>query len=210
MTSGQVEILGELEQSHARLDATLARLTDVQARAGSRLPGWSRGHVITHLCRNAGALRRLTLGVLSGVPAEMYPGGTPARDAAIEEGADRPATLLAADHGFAGARLLDDLRRLTPDLLDVPVAWRRPIAARELASLRWKEVEIHHLDLDLGYTAADWPPRFVEATLSTELPALQRTGVEVRVPDLPDHEVLAWLVGRPTRAGLPALPSWPF
>lgn len=210
MTPGHGEVLSQLEQAHARLEATLAGLTDEQARAASRLPGWSRGHVVTHLCRNADALRRLALGVLSGEPAVMYPGGPEARNAAIEEGAGRPATLLTADHGFAGSRLLDDLRRLTPDLLGAPVAWRRPITARDLPTLRWREVEIHHLDLDLGYTAGDWPPQFVEATLSTELAALSASGVEVQVPDLPDHEVLAWLVGRPTRAGLPALPSWPF
>jgi maleylpyruvate isomerase len=186
----------------------MATLTEEQARAGSLLPGWSRGHVVTHLCRNADALRRLVLGVVSGTPAEMYPGGPPARNAAIEEGADRPVELLIADCGFAGPRLLEDLRRLPDDALDTAVAWRRPITAGDLAPLRWKEVEIHHLDLDLGYTAADWPPEFVEATLSAELPALTATGVQV--PDLADHEVLAWLVGRPTRAGLPDLPAWPF
>ena len=72
--------------------------------------------------------------------------------------------------------------------------------------LRWREVEIHHLDLDLGYTAADWPPAFVADTLATELPALRQAVGDVAVPELPDHEVLAWLLGRPTRPDLPAVP----
>jgi len=76
-------------------------------------------------------------------------------------------------------------------------------------SLRWKEVEIHHVDLGLDYTAADWPSEFVRATLSTELPALQEAS-SVAVPELPEHELLAWLVGRPTRTDLPDAPTWPF
>lgn len=210
MTVDHSELLDLLGQSHARLETTLAGLTDEQARQPSLLPGWSRGHVATHLSRNADAIRRLTLGVLNGEPAEMYPGGQDARNAAISEGADRPAALLAADHDFAGVRALATLRLLSEDLLDVPVRWRKPITARELASLRWKEIEIHHVDLDLGYTAADWPPEFVAATLATELPALKETAGGVVMPDLPDHELLGWLVGRPTRTGLPEAPTWPF
>ncbi|HEX8095672.1 maleylpyruvate isomerase N-terminal domain-containing protein [Jatrophihabitans sp.] len=210
MRPDHVETLGQLEQSHARLTATLAGLSEEQARAGSLLPGWSRGHVVTHLCRNADALRRLALGALNGVPAEMYPGGPEARNAAIEEGADRPVELLVADHDFAGSRLIGVLRGLPSDALDTPVTWRKPITAGDLAMLRWKEIEIHHLDLGLEYTAGDWPPEFVEATLGTELPELSKAAADVEVPDLPRHELLAWLVGRPTRPGLPDLPSWPF
>jgi maleylpyruvate isomerase len=204
------EVLTQLEQSAARLEATLAGLTEQQARGASQLPDWSRGHVVTHLSRNADAVRRLALGVLTGAPATMYPGGPEARNAAIEEGADRPVELLVADQHFTGERLLTELRRLPDDALDTPVTWRKPATARDLATMRWKEIEIHHLDLDLGYTAADWPREFVEATLNAELAALDEAGVDVQVPDLPQHELLAWLVGRPTRDDLPTLPSWPF
>ena len=124
MTVDHGELLDLLGQSHARLEATMGGLTDEQAREPSLLPGWSRGHVATHLCRNADALRRLALGVLGGEQAEMYPGGPDARNAAIEEGADRPAALLAADHDFAGSRLLGILRLLPEELLDT----RRPVA----------------------------------------------------------------------------------
>lgn len=210
MTLSHGEVLPLLEQSQARLEVTLASLTEEQARGGSLLPGWSRGHVITHLARNADALRRLALGAVHGTPAEMYPGGPPARNAAIEEGADRPVEVLVADHDFSASRLLAELRRLPGEVLDTPVAWRKPATAGDLATMRWKEIEIHHLDLGLGYTAADWPPEFVEATLGAELPALAEAGVDVQVPDLPQDELLAWLMGRPTRDGLPVIPAWPF
>ena len=43
----------EAAAAHARLVAHLATLTDAQAAQPSLLPGWSIGHVLTHLARNA-------------------------------------------------------------------------------------------------------------------------------------------------------------
>ncbi|MDG3008912.1 maleylpyruvate isomerase family mycothiol-dependent enzyme [Rhodococcus sp. D2-41] len=210
MTMGYAEVLSAVADSHARLLATLDALTDDQARGDSLLPGWSRGHVATHLARNADALNRFAVGVLSGTPGEMYPGGPEARAAAIEEGAGRPAGLIAADVRFAGGRVIENLGRIPEELLDTPVRWRKPVTARGVPVLRWRELEIHHVDLGLGYTVADWPEDFVESTLAAELPALTEHAPEVDVPGLPGAELLAWLIGRPTRGGLPELPSWPF
>jgi maleylpyruvate isomerase len=49
-------LLEEVAASQRALESTLETLTDQQAREPSRLPGWSRGHVVTHLARNADAL----------------------------------------------------------------------------------------------------------------------------------------------------------
>ncbi|MFE3292273.1 maleylpyruvate isomerase family mycothiol-dependent enzyme [Rhodococcus sp. NPDC059234] len=204
------QVVELVAQSQGRVEETLATLTEPQARAASALPGWSRGHLVTHLARNADALNRLVRGVLGGTSPEMYPGGHDARAAAIEEGADRPVELLTADLLFAGRRVLDSLRSVEPDRLDTPVKWRRSIPAADLPVLRWRELEIHHLDLDLGYTCLDWPVEFVESTLDSQLPELTRVAPDLPLPDLPRAELLAWIVGRPTRDGLPELPAWPF
>lgn len=196
--------------SQSRVERSLAGLDDARFVGPSALPGWTRGHVATHLARNADGLRRFVLGVRDGSDSEMYPGGPEARAAAIEEGAGRPADLLVADLTFAGRRLVDDLRAADPARLDTTVKWRKPIAARDIPTLRWRELEIHHVDLDVGYTWSDWPDEFVDATLAVELPALAGVAPDVTVPDLPPAEVLSWLIGRPTRRGLPALPPWPF
>jgi maleylpyruvate isomerase len=46
--------------AHTRLRATAERITDEQVRSPSRLPGWTIGHVLTHVARNAdGHARRL-------------------------------------------------------------------------------------------------------------------------------------------------------
>ena len=163
-----------------------------------------------HLSRNADGLWRFATGVLTGVPGVMYPGGQDARNAAIEEGADRPASLLAADFEFTGSRVARALAQIPADRLDTEIAWRRPVTAADLPLLRWRELEIHHIDLGLAYTVADWPDEFVATTLASELPRLRAGVPEVTVPDLPDREVLAWIIGRPQSAGLPELPSWPF
>jgi maleylpyruvate isomerase len=204
------DTIDHVERSQARLDLTLAGLSEEQARGASALPGWSRGHVATHLARNADGLRRFVVGVRSGVPSEMYPGGPDARAAAIEEGADRPVDLLAADLRFAGGRLIDDLRAVGSTGLDTPVKWRTPVPARFIPALRWRELEIHHLDLAVGYTCDDWPAAFVESTLATELPALAALAPDLVPPALPRAELLAWLIGRPTRPDLPTVPTWPF
>ncbi|WP_404649557.1 maleylpyruvate isomerase N-terminal domain-containing protein [Rhodococcus sp. 27YEA6] len=137
-------------------------------------------------------------------------GGPDARNAAIEEGADRPAELLALDYRFSGTRLVDALCEIPTDRLDTPVPWRKPVTAFDLPILRWNEIEIHLMDLDIGYTCHDWPAEFVEFTLASQLGALETAVPGVRVPSLSDAETLAWLVGRPTRVGLPTLPAWPF
>jgi len=51
--------IAPVRDSHARLRATLAGLTDADARGPSLLPGWSVGHVLTHLARNADSLVRM-------------------------------------------------------------------------------------------------------------------------------------------------------
>ena len=46
---------------------------------------------------------------------------------------------------------------------------------REWVWSRWREVEVHHVDLGLGYSAAEWPIAFVTRGLDDafrDLPAL--------------------------------------
>ena len=204
------DLLGAVAESHERVAATLAELSDDAARAPSLLPGWSRGHVATHLSRNADAVWRFAVGVLTGVPGVMYPGGPDARNSAIEEGADRPTSLLAADFDFTGSRLARALAEIPAGRLDTEIAWRRPVTAFDLPVLRWRELEIHHVDLGLAYTVADWPDEFVTYTLATERPRLAAAAPDVTVPNLTDREVLAWIIGRPQSPRLPELPPWPF
>ncbi len=71
-------------------------MTDDEARQPSRLPGWTRGHVMTHLARNADGLRNLAEGAIAGEERAMYPSAEQ-READIEAGSGRPAAELHTD-----------------------------------------------------------------------------------------------------------------
>ena len=54
------------------------------------------------------------------------------------------------------------------------------------------EVEVHHVDLGLGYTPADWPEEYV----AWDLPVLLATVPERLTSDEDRRVLLAWLAGR--------------
>jgi maleylpyruvate isomerase len=83
--------------AHARLMATVADVTDEQVRSPSRLPGWTIGHVLTHLARNADGHSRRLDGALRGADVPRYPGGSAQRDSEIDAGAPRPAADIITD-----------------------------------------------------------------------------------------------------------------
>jgi maleylpyruvate isomerase len=179
--------------AHARLRATVEGITDEQVRSPSRLPGWTVGHVLTHVARNAdGHVRRLD-GALRGENVPRYPGGPAQRDDDINEGALRPAAGIVADVDSAQRRL-----ELVWDR-SVAAGWpnpgflgddRWPTTASPVRRLR--EVEVHHVDLGLGYEPSHWPDDYV----TWELPMLLAT-VPARVRRPEDQRALvAWLSGR--------------
>ena len=193
--------LETLDAATARLAATCAGIDDDTARRPSLLAGWSVGHVLTHVARNADGMVNLVTWAVTGDPTPMY-ASMDARNAAIEEGAGRPAGVLVADVRDSAARLrsaLDDLGGAGPPALDRLVLFGAPppgstpdTPARALPYARLRELEIHHVDLGLpAYTPADWPAEFVERTL---LFVHARSG-PVDVVGEP-AEVLAWRLGR--------------
>jgi len=189
-----------LQQSTDRLMGTLEGLDDAAARRPSLLPGWSVGHVLTHLARNADGMVRLVAWAATGVPTPMY-ASAEARNAEIDSGAGRSADALAEDVATSAARLREALERLdglAGEHLDRLLVFGpgRPGAvpdtpAGALPAARRRELEIHHVDLDLGYAAADWPADFVERTL---LFVHGRSGAVDVVGEPAD--VLAWRLGR--------------
>nr|WP_294696063.1 maleylpyruvate isomerase family mycothiol-dependent enzyme [uncultured Friedmanniella sp.] len=138
------------------LGATIA-VTDEDWRAPSRLPGWSRGHLATHLARQADALRRLTEWALTGVRQEMY--ASPAqREEEIESGAGRTGLELQVDLDTSAGRLDQAFEALQEaDAWDRVVELRGglQVPARLLPLARLLEVTLHHVDLDLGYELSD-------------------------------------------------------
>ena len=189
--------------AHARLLTDLDGLTDVEAWHPSLLPGWTVGHVLTHIARNADGLARMTRAAEHGEVAEQYVGGVVSRAADIEAGADRRAIALVEDVRMSAFHLeqaWDELSDVGWAGTGLSVRGEMPIATLPLRRLA--EVEVHHVDLGLGYTADDWPDAFVRAELS-RLAGIWKSRQPMGLTDLPrealrlrPNQRLAWLMGR--------------
>jgi maleylpyruvate isomerase len=212
--------------------------SEAEVAAPSLCDGWTRGHLLTHLARNADAIANTLAGALRGEIVERYPDGAAGRSAAIAAGADRTFTALVADVRDSAERL----DRMFGAVSDAD-GWELPTDGEPAAGWiqrRWNEVEIHRIDLGADYTPDRWPPLFVSRLLPLVADSLNdrvETAVRVRVtadrslvPDHvgaewtagsgdpvdvagPDWAVLAWAIGRPAVAATaltatPPLQPW--
>ena len=219
--------LASLGPATDRLFGTVATLTDDQAREPSLLPGWTRGHVLSHIARNADGLGNLLRWAHTGTQVPMY-ASAQARDADIEAGAGRSAAELAADVRNSAAEFAERAASLPDAAWTVLVKVLRGgmFPAQGILERRLSEVEIHHVDLGAGYQPADWPGEFVTDALPrvAESFAGRQDAPACRV--LPDgagdgfwigpadrgsaplvvtgtaRDLLAWLLGRGTGARL--------
>lgn len=182
--------LAHVREATERLLTAAASLDNAGAAEPSRLPGWTRGHVLAHVARNADAL----VNVLQGLP--MYPDAA-TRDADIERDSGRPLDVHLAD------------LRATADRFQAvgaePADWSRTVelrngvtdSASRIPFRRWVEVDLHHVDLGIGYELEDLPEEFVsreidfladrftglESVAGDDPPGRRRPGVEDRRHD---------------------------
>ena len=184
-----------------RILRAVGELTDEQAAGRSLLPGWSRAEVLTHLARNADGGRGIADAAARGEVAKQYPGGLEQRAAGI-----------AAGRGVGAAVLLADLRKSCDALMEAWLqlpddAWVRiglsatgPRTLRGWVWSRWREVEVHHVDLGLGFSASEWPVAFVNRGLEEVFAELPDLADRRRLPasgcyriEATDHD-RAWVV----------------
>ena len=122
----------------------------------SRCPGWTRGHILTHLARNADALVNLVTNATTGSSTPMY-ASAGSREADIEAGAGRPLDEQVADVEESAGRFASAAAGLTEEMTDLPLVARNntKVKAGYLPFMRMREVVLHHLDLDADYGFAD-------------------------------------------------------
>lgn len=179
-------------EAHQRLAEGIAGLTDEQVRQPSLLPDWTVAHLLTHIARNADGHAQRLEGALRGEEVRRYPGGPDQRNGDIEAGAARPAAELKDDIATSSRRLEAvwqeceaagwphaDLRAGDP--------WDTPASPAR----RLREVELHHVDLGLGYTAAAWSDDYSAWELGAAL-----RGLPDRLDPLQTRAMVLWLTGR--------------
>ena len=162
VVSAPVADLELVRQSSRRVLRAADALTEREVAAPSALPGWSRAELLTHLARNADGFRRTRAGRRAGEVAVMYPGGAPERAADIAAGRGRPGSAVLRDLRHAVDALAESWQRLSDSEWDA--AGRMATGeyrVRDTVSIRLQELEVHHVDLDVGYLPTDWPVAFV-------------------------------------------------
>jgi maleylpyruvate isomerase len=229
VTVDPLALLADVDRATALV---LDRAGDLDPAAPSLLPGWSQGHVLTHLARNADGMVNLLHWASTGVITPAY-ASPAARAADIEAGADRPLADLISDLRDSAARFADTAAAMPAQTWSAEVAL--PTGPTLAALLPWKrlrEVEVHHVDLGAGYTPADWPDSFSHRLLhevagdlgdipltlypdSAGHPVTVGSGAGPVISG-PTYALAAWLAGRSDGAGLsvdpagplPKLPDW--
>ena len=219
-------------QTDRLLDA-IGQLDEDAVRAPSALPDWTRGHLLTHLARNADALVNLCSWARTGDETPMYE-SRDSRAADIEAGSGRPAEEIITDVHKSSKALALELELLPQRRWLAEVRHGGPETAKPawwIPIMRLGEVELHHTDLQIGYEPDSWPQIWVRTTLSDAARDLERQAgepltLQATGPDLvigdggrtvcgAAADLLAWITGRTSGAGLtidsgkvPALGDW--
>jgi len=131
---------------------------DIEAAKASRLDGWSIGTVVTHVARNADS----HVSMLAGGP--QYEDGWDGRERLITGNAHLTWDEIVDDFCDAADRVERAYEAQTDWTVDVlMLVGCRPAGYLPLA--RRRELEVHRVDLGLGYELGDVPGDFVERDL---------------------------------------------
>jgi maleylpyruvate isomerase len=226
--------LGRIDAATARLLATVVRIDDAAVVQPSLLPGWDRAMVLKHLSANAVGLARVVEAASRGEVTELYPGGPAARDAEIEAGRGAKVVDLESELRQSAESAMAALRLAPDEVLRAPAVHHRlgEVPVGQLVIARLREVEVHHVDLDFGYSPSDWPLEWVLEEMDramVDLPSRLPRGVAVvlAATGTDQHwvagsgeaielegtvgELFAWVTGRAVTVGgtpAPELGPW--
>lgn len=225
-------LIGRIDEAVGRVSKSATALSDEQITEPCLLPGWTRGHVLTHIARNADGLANLLSWAKTGEETRQY-ASLEARQQDIAAGAGRPAGEIAADIASSAKSFTDLARELPEDawLAQVRMIRGSGMPAWSVLGRRLFEVEVHHVDLGCGYRPDDWPEWFVTdelyritggLTQNPEAPSVVlndgQTGRQYFVhadattePVITGagYALLAWLLGRDGGEELSAIPDGP-
>lgn len=228
--SGQVDpVRNRVADATQVLLGNTIMLSEAAWQQPSTLPGWTRAHVATHIARSADAMARLAAFAQDDHSVPLYDSDQERHDD-LERGAERAGLELQIDLDTSAGALENAFSLVTDWLQPVTL----PIGELPLASLtlaRLNEVTLHHIDLNIGYTAeqvdpvsASWLLQWAAAWLRTKsgLPLVEiesDAGVTETVGTVgtlrrvtgPTPALWTWLTGRTDGSGLEGTDglTWP-
>jgi len=169
------ELVQRIDEATERMVVAVGDLSDADVREDSQLPGWTRGHVITHVARNADGLRNLLNWARTGIETPAYESAE-VRNAEIDEGADRSVIGLLADLSGSAAAFSAAVEVMPEETWDfkVNILGSQEFPAEEVLLKRLCELVLHHTDLGIGYTPDDWPGWFAELELGEPMATFRK------------------------------------
>jgi maleylpyruvate isomerase len=193
--------LALIDAATAQLMSSMDSLTDTDIAQPSLLPGWTVGHCLTHIARNADGIGNLVTWAVTGEHTPMY-SSMDARNADIDAGAARSAAEHRDDVRMSAQALAHNLQQLidagphawsTLVLFGAPPAGTAPdTPASAVPYARLREVVIHHADLGLPtFGPTDFDDEFVRRTIA--FIEARAGGADVLGPP---SDVLWWRLGR--------------
>jgi maleylpyruvate isomerase len=219
--------LEEVYAATAQYLRSVDKLAPEDLPVDTGLPGWSRAHVVAHVALHAlGASRALT-GLVHHRSLPVYD-SQERRDADIDATAKLPPDELrelsfeACGRFKAACEAIHETGRESGHRYWDESIERVPggptFTAAGMVDARWREVEIHHVDLGIGYEPSDWSPEFTAyifdmvvydrgesenlllRTPTGDVPVGEGTG---QVIEGQRAGLAYWLLGRHTGHGLP-------
>lgn len=159
----------------------------------SKLPGWSVGHVLTHLASNADAHAQRLEGALKGEDVPKYANGAEQRRQEIEVGARNAASEILADLE-SSVRRLDGLLEQSEQAHwpNVGFMGGGHYGVGGCPAHRLREVQMHLVDLGLGYSPSQWPEEYATWDLGNLLATVPERLASSEARTM----MVAWLAGR--------------
>ena len=205
-----VERVGEAHRALVGHLDEMSGGSGADARLPSLLPDWTRGHLLTHIARNADSFVRVLEAARRGEVVTQYAGGFTSRNADIEAGAPRDWAALVADVRSSAAALEEVFATQERWDLAMTNSSGESVPHGDLPNRRLREVLVHHADLgDDGFTPEQWPPDYVREELRrmemlyNARQPMGATGLPEAAKQAPPLQRLCWLLGRRDIEGLP-------
>ncbi|MGZ5388741.1 MAG: maleylpyruvate isomerase family mycothiol-dependent enzyme [Aeromicrobium sp.] len=152
-------VIAEVAAASHDIQRCVRSVSPERLAGDSLLPGWTRGHVVAHICGFSHAIARQWEYALRGELVAQYDGGVEGRNAAIDDQASWTADEQRRATDAALGRLAAVIGAMPAQDWELPISYRDGTAFDGLLAV-WRELVVHLTDLDLGQDSSTWSEDF--------------------------------------------------